>query len=104
MKFLLLLKKLNQDWIKKIEGISTIKDLKSTIKELINHDYLSVYSDTNKLLKNIEKNSVDSLEFAKGALIEILDKSQLYLSYSEIEDKRHEISKEEIALNHLLYK
>ena len=98
------LKKLNQDWIKKIEGISTIKDLKSTIKELINHDYLSVYSDTNKLLKSIEKNSVDSLEFAKGALIEILDKSQLYLSYSEIEDKRHEISKEEIALNHLLYK
>ena len=98
------LKKLNQDWIEKIVGISTIKDLKSTIKELINHDYLSVYSDTNKLLKSIEETSVDSLEFAKATLIEILDKSQLYLSYSEIEDKRHEISKEEIALNHLLYK
>lgn len=98
------LKKLNQDLITKIQGILTIKDLKSTIKELLNHDYLSVYSDTNKLLKRIEKNSVESLGFAKEALIEILDKSQLYLSYSEIEDKRHEISKEEITLNHLLYK
>lgn len=98
------LKKLNQDWVEKIERISSIKELKSSIKELLGHDYLSVYSDTSLLLKSIEENSVDSLEFAKGALIEILDKSQLYLSYSEIEDKRHKISKEEIALNHLLYK
>ena len=98
------LKKLNQDLITEIQGILTIKDLKSIIKKLLNHDYLSVYSDTNKLLESIEKNSVESLEFAKGALIEILDKSQLYLSYSEIEDKRHKISKEEITLNHLLYK
>lgn len=98
------LKKLNQDWVEKIEGISSIKELKSSIKELLGHDYLSVYSDTNLLLKSIEENSVDSLEFAKGALVEILDKSQLYLSYSEIEDKRHKISKEEITLNHLLYK
>ena len=98
------LKKLNQDWIESIEDISSIKELKSSIKDLLGHDYLSVYSDTSLLLKSIEENSIDSLEFAKEALIEILDKSQLYLSYSEIEDKRHGISKEDIALNHQLYK
>ena len=98
------LKKLNQDWIESIEDISSIKELKSSIKDLLGHDYLSVYSDTSFLLKSIEENSIDSLEFAKAALIEILDKSQLYLSYSEIEDKRHGISKEDIALNHQLYK
>ena len=98
------LKKLNQDWIESIEDISSVKELKSSIKDLLGHDYLSVYSDTSLLLKSIEENSIDSLEFAKEALIEILDKSQLYLSYSEIEDKRHGISKEDIALNHQLYK
>ena len=98
------LKKLNQDWVERIAGISSIKELKSSIKDLLGHDYLSVYSDSTLLLKNIEENSIDSIEFAKDALIEILDKSQLYLSYSEIEDKRHGISKEDIALNHQLYK
>ena len=98
------LKKLNQKWIEKIEGISSIQDLKSSIKELLDYDYLSVFSDTNALLKSIDETAIDSLEFAKGALIEILDKSQLYLSYSEIEDKKHQISKEDVALNHKLYK
>ena len=98
------LKELNQEWINKIKAISNIKDLKSSIKELIDYDYLSVFSDTNELLKKINDNSADNIEFAKEALIEIIDKSQLYLSYSEIEDKKHKISKEEIELNHLLYK
>ena len=98
------LKKLNQEWITRIEGISSIQDLKSSIKELLDYDYLSVFSDTNALLKSIDETAIDSLEFAKGALIEILDKSQLYLSYSEIEDKKHQISKEDVALNHKLYK
>lgn len=98
------LRELNQEWIYKIKAISNIKDLKSSIKELIDYDYLSVFSDTNELLKKINDNSADNIEFAKEALIEIIDKSQLYLSYSEIEDKKHKISKEEIELNHLLYK
>jgi len=98
------LKKLNEKWIENIEGISSIQDLKSSIKKLLEYDYLSVFSDTNALLKSIEETSIDSLEFAKEALIEILDKSQLYLSYSEIEDKKHKISKEDVALNHKLYK
>ena len=45
------LKELNQEWINKIKAISNIKDLKSSIKELIDYDYLSVFSDTNELLK-----------------------------------------------------
>ena len=98
------LKKLNQNWIEKIEKISSIEKLKALVKDLLGHDYLSIYSDTNQLLMNIEENSIDSLEFAKEALIEILDRSQLYLSYSELEDKKHGISKEEITLNHKLYK
>ena len=98
------LKKLNQDWIERIKGISSIKKLRSSIKDLLRHDYLSIYSDTSLLLKSIEENSFDSLEFAKEVLIEILDKSQLYLSYSEIEDKKHGISKEDVALNDRFYK
>ena len=98
------LMELNQEWVSKIKAISNTKDLKSSIKELIDYDYLSVFSDTNEILKRIDENSADKIEFAKEALIEIIDKSQLYLSYSEIEDKKHKICKEEIELNHLLYK
>lgn len=98
------LRELNQEWVSKIKAISNTKDLKSSIKELIDYDYLSVFSDTNEILKRIDENSADKIEFAKEALIEIIDKSQLYLSYSEIEDEKHKISKEEIELNHLFYK
>ena len=44
------------------------------------------------------------LEFAKMALIEVLDKSQLYLSYSEIEDTKHKIDKSDIEINNSFYR
>ena len=40
----------------------------------------------------------------KNYLLEIIDKNQLYVNYSEIEDVRYKISEEDKALNYSFYK
>ena len=37
-------------------------------------------------------------------LVEIIDKNQLYVNFSEIEDKTFAVSKEDKALNYSFYK
>ena len=51
----------------------------------------------------IKKTKTENLEFAKQALVEVLDKSQLYLSYSELEDEKHKINKSDIEINKIFY-
>jgi len=44
-----------------------------------------------------------SIDNQKKFLIECLDKNQLYVNYSEIEDKEYEVSKEDKDLNKKFY-
>ena len=97
------LKKLNIEIIEKIEKISNLNELELIIKDLQNHDYLSIHKNLNSLLLLIKKTKTENLEFAKQALVEVLDKSQLYLSYSELEDEKHEINKSDIEINKIFY-
>ena len=57
--------------------------------------------------KTINKNISDfeelSLNEQKQFLIEILDKNQLYVNYSELEDKDYNINEADIRLNRLFY-
>ena len=59
---------------------------------------------SSQLILSIKETNEYDLEFAKKALIEILDKSQLYLPYSEIEDAKHQINKSDVEINNLFYK
>lgn len=97
------LKKLNFELIEKIKQINTIDKLKIITKEIMNHDYLSIHKDIKNIFTEISKSSKDEINNSKKALMEILDKSQLYLSFSEIRDKKHNISNEDIELNELFY-
>ncbi len=98
------LKKLNIEIIEKIKNITKTSSLKIIINDLQNHDYLSIHKDLDSLLLSIRETNENDLKFAKKALIEILDKSQVYLSYSEIEDTKHQINKSDIELNKSFYK
>jgi len=98
------LKKLNIEIIEKIKNIKNITDLEVIINDLQNYDYLSIHKDLDSLLLSIKNTKDDEIEFAKTALIEVLDKSQLYLSYSEIEDTKHQINKSDIKINNYFYK
>ena len=90
--------------IKELKNITKTSSLKIIINDLQNHDYLSIHKDLDSLLLSIRETNENDLKFAKKALIEILDKSQVYLSYSEIEDTKHQINKSDIELNKSFYK
>lgn len=98
------LKKLNIEIIEKIKNIKKITDLEEIINDLQNYDYLSIHKDLDSLLLSIKNTKDNEIEFAKTASIEVLDKSQLYLSYSEIEDIKHQIDKSDIEINNSFYK
>ena len=98
------LKKLNIEIIEKIKIITRTSDLRIIINDLQNHDYLSIHKDLSSLLLSIKDTKDSDIEFAKMALIEVLDKSQLYLSYSEIEDTKHKIDKSDIEINNSFYR
>ena len=98
------LKKLNIELIEKINKVNNTISLNQIIKDIQNHDYLSIQKDLDSLILSIKETNEYDLEFAKKALIEILDKSQLYLPYSEIEDAKHQINKSDVEINNLFYK
>ncbi|TXK93129.1 type III restriction endonuclease subunit M, partial [Methylococcaceae bacterium HT1] len=53
--------------------------------------------------ENIHEFEALSLEEQKQFLISVLDKNQLYVNYSEIEDKDYQISDEDKKLNKQFY-
>ena len=52
---------------------------------------------------SLEAFKTASLEKMQHYLIEVLDKNQLYVNYSEIEDTSFNVSKEDRALNYSFY-
>ena len=98
------LKKLNYELINKIEKISSKDNLLKITKIISTYEYLSIHKDLNQIISNINNNENFDLKKIKHSLVELIDKSQLYLSYSEIEDKKHNIDKDTLELNSQFYK
>ena len=90
--------------IHRSKKISNKSELDTFIKFISKYDYLSIQKNLNKVISNINSNKNFDLKTIKNALVELLDKSQLYLSYSEILDSKHKINKDTIELNKLFYK
>jgi adenine-specific DNA-methyltransferase len=97
------LAKWNQEWIEKIEKAKTGKELSKLWDEMKETAFLSYKVDP----KTVDANSKDfadlSISDQKKFLIECLDKNQLYVNLSEIEDKEYGVSKEDKALNKDFY-
>lgn len=95
--------KWNEEWIEKIEKAKTGKELAKLWDEMKDTAFLSYKVDP----KNIEANAKDFADLSvadqKKFLIEYLDKNQLYVNLSEIEDKEYGVSKEDIKLNKEFY-
>ena len=53
--------------------------------------------------KRLEAFKTATLEQMQHYLIEVLDKNQLYVNFSEIEDKAFNVSEEDKALNYSFY-
>jgi adenine-specific DNA-methyltransferase len=65
--------------------------------------FLNYNVDITKQDEAIEEFKQLSLDQQKKALVELLDKNQLYVNLSEINDKDFEISEEDKKLNSLFY-
>jgi len=97
------LAKWNEEWIEKIEKAKTGKELAKLWDEMKETAFLS-YKVEPKIIDENAKDFADlSIVDQKKFLIECLDKNQLYVNLSEIEDKEYRVSKEDIKLNKEFY-
>jgi len=96
--------KWNEEWIEKIEKAKTSKELAKLWDEMKETAFLSYKVDPKTIDANVKDFADLSIADQKKFLIECLDKNQLYVNLSEIEDKEYGVSKEDKALNKGFYK
>jgi adenine-specific DNA-methyltransferase len=94
---------LNERFIKHINKIEGSKGLLKLWNEIKRNAFLSYRVDIKEFEDNIEDFKNLSIENQKRFLLEVLDKNQLYLNYSEIEDEEYDVSEEDKKLNRKFY-
>jgi len=97
------LAKWNEEWVEKIEKAKTNKELLKIWEEMEKTAFLSYKVEPKTIGANANEFTDLSIDNQKKFLIECLDKNQLYVNYSEIEDKEYEVSKEDKDLNNQFY-
>ena len=97
------LKELNEAFVHKIHNSETSKELFDVWEEARKNGFLSYRTDEKLFDKNIDEFRKLSLTEQKRIVLECLEVNELYVNYSEIEDKQHKISKEDITLNKKFY-
>jgi len=97
------LAKWNEAWVEKIEKAKTGKELTKLWDEMKETAFLSYKVDPKAIDANVKDFADLSIADQKKFLIECLDKNQLYVNLSEIEDKEYGVSKEDIKLNKEFY-
>jgi len=93
----------NQSYIDKIQAAKTKDELISIWKEMKEGASLSYLFDSDLFDERLEAFKTAAIEDMKSYLVEILDKNQLFVNYSEIEDKDYKVKAEDIKLNHQFY-
>jgi adenine-specific DNA-methyltransferase len=89
------LKKYNQIFIDQIESAQDLKSVLKIWEEMKSKSFLNYNVDIQKQEQHIEEFKALSLEEQKQHLIELLDKNQLYVNLSSLNDKDFTISAEE---------
>jgi adenine-specific DNA-methyltransferase len=98
------LTKYNQYFIDKIQEAKTKEVLLSVWEEMQEKAFISYQFNKDVFNENLDAFKTANLESMQHYLIEVLDKNQLYVNFSEIEDKAFNISEEDKALNYSFYK
>jgi adenine-specific DNA-methyltransferase len=93
----------NESIINSINKAKTSKELLLLWREMQKKASISYKIDPKQIDENISEFEKLSLEGQKRLLIETLDKNQLYVNYSEIEDKDYDVSESDKKLNRKFY-
>ena len=94
----------NEVFVQKIHKAKIPKELSVIWKEMKEKAHLSYLLDVESFDENATGFEQLSLEQQKAFLLEILDKNQLYVNYSEIDDEDYKVIKENKELNRRFYK
>ncbi len=97
------LMKLNEVFIKDIQEAKNSDEILTIWKNMKQKGFLSYRIDTALFDKNIEDFKAIKLEKQKELLIELLDKNELYVNYSEIDDSLYNINQKDRNLNKKFY-
>ena len=102
------LMKYNEAFMERIETAKTSKELVKIWKEMAEGSFLNWYVNPQvpeDAIKDFEAigREEDGLKKQKRLLAELLDKNQLYVNLSEIDDPRFKVSAEDKALNKAFY-
>ena len=97
------LAKYNQTFVEQILEANSKEKLIAVWQQMKEKAFLSYQFDKQSFDERIEAFKTLSLYDQKKFLLEVLDKNQLYVNYSEIADETFGISKEDKRLNDMFY-
>ena len=97
------LKKYNQTFIEQIEEAKKSKELLKIWKEMKEHSFINYNVDIKKQDEKIEEFKELTLKQQKEILLQILNKNQLYVNLSSIDDKDFKVSEEDKKLTKEFY-
>ena len=93
----------NQKYIALIEVAETKEQLINIWNEMQDTAFLSYQFDKKTFNERLDAFKTAPIEDMKQYLIEVLDKNQLYVNYSEINDETFNVSQEDKELNKQFY-
>ncbi|MDO9549242.1 MAG: site-specific DNA-methyltransferase [Candidatus Marinimicrobia bacterium] len=97
------LMKYNEAFIERIRDAEDTDTILSIWEEMKARSFLNYNVDIKKMDENIAEFRELSLSKQKDVLLDILNKNQLYVNLSEIEDNDFKVSEEDKRLNRLFY-
>lgn len=97
------LMELNEKFIQNIQDARTTEELLEIWERMKKNSFLSYKIDPKDIDDHAKEFGELSFEDQKKFLIELLDKNDLYVNYSEIEDRQYGVSEEDIHLNKIFY-
>ncbi|MFT4244063.1 MAG: DNA methyltransferase [Candidatus Woesearchaeota archaeon] len=99
------LKKYNEEAKEKILQAQSSEELLTLFNELYHHYFLNYNLDIKEFKEKTtqEKFKQLSLQEQQESCLEMLDKNQMYVNLTEIEDSKYNISQEDIELNKDFY-
>jgi adenine-specific DNA-methyltransferase len=90
-------------FIEQVHRLKTTDEV-AALWDVIQRDgFLSYKVDPKEINRNASDLAQLTLDEKKRFLIEVLDKNQLYINYSELADQSYQISAPERKLNQLFY-
>lgn len=97
------LMKYNEGFVEEIENAKDTKSLLKVWEEMKEKAFFKHNFEMQEFEKNIEEFKKLDLDKQKQVLFSVLDKNQLYVNYSEIEDKKFKVEKNDKEINKEFY-